>query len=111
MKARCMIRSVTIAEVSNQLKVIETNKMVEGDKLSLDKVGISLIQTLINSEKIETKKTKQSIITLTKKLSDIVESGVTGYVFQLIDCMNLLGVSSFYLEKYTDAYESFLLVL
>jgi hypothetical protein len=25
--------------------------------------------------------------------------------------MNLLGVASFYLEKYSDAYESFLLVL
>ncbi len=36
---------------------------------------------------------------------------MVGYLFQLIDCMNLMGVASFYSERYSDAYESFLLVL
>lgn len=46
-----------------------------------------------------------------KKLNKFLEENCVGYLFQLIDCMNLLGVASFYLEKYTEAYESFLLVL
>ena len=45
------------------------------------------------------------------KLNKLLEENVVGYIFQLIDCMNLLGVASFYLQKYEDAYESFLLVL
>ena len=51
MKARCLIRAVTLAEVSNHLKVVESNKNVEADKVSLDKVGLNLIQTLINVDK------------------------------------------------------------
>jgi len=44
------------------------------------------------------------ISSLIKKLNKLLEENVLGYVFLLIDCMNLLGVASFYLEKYTDAY-------
>lgn len=34
-----------------------------------------------------------------------------GYIFNLIDCMNLLGVASLYSGKFDEAYQSFLLVL
>lgn len=49
--------------------------------------------------------------TLIKKINKSLESNIVGYLFQLIDCMNLMGIASFYCEKYSDAYESFLLVL
>jgi len=67
--------------------------------------AFSLITALLKGEN------NKIITSLIKKLNKLLEENIVGYIFLLIDCMNLLGVASFYLEKYTDAYESFLLVL
>lgn len=34
-----------------------------------------------------------------------------GRIFNLVDCMTLVGMGNFYTQKYAEAYESFLLVL
>ena len=46
-----------------------------------------------------------------KMLNNYLEESKIGFLFQLIDCMNLLGIAAFYLGNYDEAYESFLLVL
>lgn len=46
----------------------------------------------------------KQISSFTRKLNQYLESNTVGSVFQLIDCMNLLGVAAFYLEKYNEAY-------
>ena len=70
----------------------------------MDTTAFNLLSCLIKGE--NSKLINSSI----KKLNKLLEDNIVGYVFLLIDCMNLLGVASFYLEKYSDAYESFLLV-
>jgi hypothetical protein len=65
------------------------------EKLKVDLHAISLIQALMKSEN------SKQISLLVKKLNSCLEENQLGYVFQLIDCMNLLGVATFYLEKYS----------
>jgi hypothetical protein len=60
--------------------------------------AFSLINSLLKGEN------SKVITSLIKKLNKLLEENIVGYIFLLIDCMNLLGVASFYLEKYTDAY-------
>ena len=40
-----------------------------------------------------------------------MEKNAVGYVFKLIDCMNVLAMAMFYMGRYEDAYESLLLVI
>jgi tetratricopeptide (TPR) repeat protein len=78
---------------------------VDKDKIGLDLSAFGLVTALLKHEN------GKIVNTAIKKINKYLEQNVVGYSFQLIDCMNLLGIASFYLEKYSDAYESFLLVL
>lgn len=68
-------------------------------------IAFALLNSLLKGE------SSKIIVSGVHKLNRLLEENSVGYLFQLIDCMNLLGVASFYLQKYSDAYESFLLVL
>lgn len=46
-----------------------------------------------------------------KQLNLLMEKNAVGYVFKLIDCMNVLAMAMFYMGRYEDAYESLLLVI
>jgi hypothetical protein len=105
MRAKCLMRVGSLQEVGAILKLMEKIPGVEKTRNVLDNTAYSLLSGLLKGE------SGKVIVSGIHKLNKLLEENHIGYVFQLIDCMNLLGVASFYINKYTDAYESFLLVL
>lgn len=108
MKIKCMLRVAGLGDVQAAIKNLEKEEHSQKDreKVAVDTTAVALLQTLVKGDS-----SAKAINSLTKRLNKHLEESSVGHVFQLIDCMNLLGVASFHLEKYSDAYESFLLVL
>lgn len=73
--------------------------------VQVDILAVNLLKTLTKPH--ENKEISSKI----KKLNGLLESNCVGYIFGLIDCMNLLGVATFDAARYEEAYESFLLTL
>ena len=101
MRGKCLFRIGSLNEVSALLKCLDR----EGDRGRLDETAFGLMVAILRGE------ASKVVIASVHKLNKMLEENQVGNIFQLIDCMNLLGVASFCLGKYSDAYESFLLVL
>jgi tetratricopeptide (TPR) repeat protein len=104
MKLKCTFRVGSLSDVTAQLRVIEKHPLASKEKIAVDGNALTLLGQLVKQD-------HKNLQPLVKKINKSLEGNVVGYLFQLVDCMNLMGVASFYAHRYTDAYESFLLVL
>ena len=98
MKVKCLLRVGTFQQISQGIKAIEKNASADRAKTNMDTAAFNLLSCLVKGE------TSKVVGIAVKKLNKLLEQNVLGYVFLLIDCMSLLGVASFYLQKYSDAY-------
>jgi hypothetical protein len=85
-----MFRVGTIDEVLHHLKLAQTSPLADTHKIALDGTAMNLLHCLLKQE-------SRGITLNIKRLNKYLEQNVVGYIFQLIDCMNLLAVASFYL--------------
>lgn len=104
MKLKCAFRVGSINDVTAQLKALEKHPQASKEKVAVDGTALALLGQLVRQE-------HKNLQSLVKKINKSLEGNVVGYLFQLVDCMNLMGLASFYSQRYADAYESFLLVL
>lgn len=74
--------------------------------LEVDFLCLNIIQNL-SKENIK----EQYLSKEFKALNYFLEENKVGYVFKLIDCMNILAAITFYMGRYEDSYESLLLLL
>jgi tetratricopeptide (TPR) repeat protein len=105
MRTKCVFRVGSLQEVATHLRLIEKCPQAEAGRVQLDQTAFALLTGLVKGE------SSKVIVSCVHKLNKLLEESSVGHLFQLIDCMNLLGVASYHLHKYSDAYESFLLVL
>lgn len=62
--------------------------------LQVDILAVTLLKQLIKPHQIKDTTTK------IKKLNSLLQENCVGYIFGLIDCMNLLGIATFDAGRY-----------
>ena len=96
------------------MNLIKTHEDFNEEMYGIDTTAYNLFFSLITlSSTNDKEKFLKQIEKRMKVMNDYLQGDEVekGKIFNLVDCMSIVGIGNFYTEKYNDAYESFLLVL
>ena len=114
MKLKAKLRVGGIRHISEIMNLIKTHEDFNEEMYGIDTTAYNLFFSLITlSSTNDQEKFVKQIEKRMKVVNEYLQGDEVekGKIFNLVDCMSLVGIGNFYTEKYKDAYESFLLVL
>ncbi len=94
MKCKCLLRMSDLNKLSDCLTKLTKLEDCNESMVQVDILAVGLLKILTKPH--ENKESASKI----KKLNGLLEGNSVGYIFGLIDCMNLLGVATFDAGRY-----------
>ena len=113
MKCKCLIRIGDLHQIQDGLNKASKLEDCNPEKIAVDSMALALLRLLngIGKNQANPNASNKEILSRVKSMNGALEENTVGYIFTLIDCMNLLGVATLYIRsKEEESHQSFLLV-